>query len=223
VLEARGAFIQFNGLLPRIHLLRGDVEAAREALTVFPEAGTSDDVQEKAAHALGQALLLRAEGNPREALDAATRALETREMLNIASETIKEAFLEAVEAAFDLQDLGRVEDVMAIVENEPPGKRPQYLQAHIHRFRARVALTRGEGEVERGFKAAAGSFRELGMPFWLAATLLEHGEWLVAQDRRDDASPPLTEAREIFERLGARPWLDRVEALVPAAAVGPQR
>ena len=39
------------------------------------------------------------------------------------------------------------------------------------------------------------------MSFWLAVTLLEHGE-----------SAGLAEAHEIFERLRATPWLDRVTA-----------
>ena len=47
------------------------------------------------------------------------------------------------------------------------------------------------------------------MPSWLALTLLEQGEWLVEQGRADEAEPLLGEAHEIFERLGARPWLER--------------
>ena len=39
------------------------------------------------------------------------------------------------------------------------------------------------------------------MPFWLAVTLLEQGE-----------AAGLAEAREIFERLEAAPWLERVAA-----------
>ncbi len=46
--------------------------------------------------------------------------------------------------------------------------------------------------------------------FWLAVTLLEHGEWLVAQGRGPEAEAVLGEAREIFVRLRARPWLDRL-------------
>jgi hypothetical protein len=41
--------------------------------------------------------------------------------------------------------------------------------------------------------------------------LVEQGEWLLGQDRADDATGLLTEAREIFERLEARPWLERLE------------
>ena len=51
------------------------------------------------------------------------------------------------------------------------------------------------------------------MPFWLALTLLEHGEWLLKQGRTSDAAPHLGEARETFERLGAVPWVERVSRL----------
>jgi hypothetical protein len=41
--------------------------------------------------------------------------------------------------------------------------------------------------------------------------VLEHAELLNEQGRRDEAVPLLSEARAIFEELGARPWLDRVD------------
>jgi hypothetical protein len=41
-------------------------------------------------------------------------------------------------------------------------------------------------------------------------TLLEQGERLAADGRGDEAEPLLAEAREIFERLEARPWLERL-------------
>lgn len=68
------------------------------------------------------------------------------------------------------------------------------------------------------FKGAAGLFRELATPFYLGATELEYGEWLVAQERADEAEPLLAEAREIFERLEAKPWLERVDAVAPLVA-----
>ena len=71
---------------------------------------------------------------------------------------------------------------------------------------------------ETGFKTAAGSFREYGFPFWLAVTQLEHGEWLVAQGSTEEAESHLTEAREIFERLEVRPWLERLDAVAPTRA-----
>ena len=56
------------------------------------------------------------------------------------------------------------------------------------------------------------------LPFWLAVTELEHGEWLAGQERLEDAEPLLLEAREIFERLEATPWLERIDAARPALA-----
>ena len=50
------------------------------------------------------------------------------------------------------------------------------------------------------------------MPFYLAVTLLEHAELTGNEES-------LAEAREIFERLEAKPWLERaarVGAEVPA-------
>ena len=44
-------------------------------------------------------------------------------------------------------------------------------------------------------------FRALGVPFWVAVTLLEQGD-----------AAGLAEARETFERLGATPWVERVAA-----------
>jgi hypothetical protein len=55
-------------------------------------------------------------------------------------------------------------------------------------------------------------FRELEMPFFVAITEREHAEWLDEQGSSEEAEPLLAEAREIFERLRARPWLERVTA-----------
>jgi class 3 adenylate cyclase/tetratricopeptide (TPR) repeat protein len=222
VLEARGAFLHFLNALPRIHVFRGELEAARVAFESFPAAATSDDIQERSAYAVGLAFLLRADGEPTEALESALAAFEARHEAGLGSENVKEGFLEAVEAAFELSDLTRVEDLLGIVEQAPSGKRPQYLEMHAVRLRARLKLARGEEEVEPGFKLAAGGFRELGTPFWMAVTLLEHGEWLVGEGRSEEAAPLLAEAGEVFDRLRARPWLERVTA-ASQAVVLPQR
>ena len=82
-----------------------------------------------------------------------------------------------------------------MIESIPPGSRPPYLDAQALRFRARLV-----GD-PAAFRRAAARFRELGIPFWLGVTLLELGE-----------EPGLVEAREIFAKLGATPWLERVSA-----------
>ena len=57
------------------------------------------------------------------------------------------------------------------------------------------------------------------MPFWLAVTLLEQGEWLAAHGRAGEAAPLFAESQEIFDRLHARPWLERLARAASADSV----
>jgi hypothetical protein len=133
--------------------------------------------------------------------------------LGIGHESMKDALVEGVEAALALGRLHDAEDLLAIVAAIPPGRQSPYLDAQAHRLRAKAADLRGGEDVEPGFKRAAGMLRELEMPFWMAVTLLEQAEWLVRRDRAEDAKPLLDEAREIFERLEATPWIERVNVV----------
>jgi len=49
----------------------------------------------------------------------------------------------------------------------------------------------------------------LAVPFHLAVTQLEYGEWLAAAGRGEEADPLFLQARDAFERLDAKPWLER--------------
>jgi hypothetical protein len=121
-------------------------------------------------------------------------------------------FVTAVDAAYAMGDLADVDELLATVRSLPPGRRTPFLEAHASRLGARLSAARGSGgDVASAFKGSVGLFREMGIPFWMAVTLLEYAEWLVGQGRVDEATPSLTEAREIFERLGARPWLERLQ------------
>jgi class 3 adenylate cyclase/tetratricopeptide (TPR) repeat protein len=210
VSESRNAFQAFLFFLPFIHVHRGELDKANEGLQVLPDAGTSADIQEAASLALGRAAVLRAENRFAEALDTALEAFSIHEEIGIASEIAKEAIPEAAESALALGDLTRLESLIQTIEDIPKGKLPQALYAHALRLRGRLHARHGEGDAESFFKGAAGLFRELSIPFWMAVTLLEHGEWLVEQDRAPEAQALLDEAQGIFERLKARPWLDRL-------------
>jgi hypothetical protein len=100
-----------------------------------------------------------------------------------------------------------------------PGVLPPFLRAKTTRFRARLAAVREEVDaVEPRFQDAERIFREFSIPFWLAVTELEHAEWLAGQGRASDAEVLVAEAREIFGRLGAVPWLERASALAGVEA-----
>jgi tetratricopeptide (TPR) repeat protein len=220
--QSRGAFLQYLVVLPRVLLLRGDVEEAVRTIAVFPDAETSDDVQERAAYFLSRATLLRAEGKPAEAFEATERALELRGPLGLRTEVVKEVFLEGAEAAFELGDLSKVEWLLAIIEGTPRGKLPRYLEAHAIRFRARLAAARGDdSSVEAGFKSAAGMLLELEVPFWTAVVRLEHAEWLAERGRIAEARPLIEDALPVFERLRVGPMTARAQAIFSEAVGTP--
>jgi hypothetical protein len=137
--------------------------------------------------------------------------IEARVEVGYTQEYVKESLVIALEAALELHDLHRVEQLLATIDGLPPGTRTQSLEAVSLRFHGRLAEVTGDPDAERFFKRAAGLYRELGIPFYLACTELDHARWLAANGRNGEADELLAEAREIFERLGAQPWLERAD------------
>jgi class 3 adenylate cyclase/tetratricopeptide (TPR) repeat protein len=218
--QARLAFATLLTAVVPVRVNRGQLEEASRDVGRFAELESSADVQERAQHHCAKAKVLFAQGETLEALRLAEVALETRFSMGIAYEAVKEAFVVAVECALELGEFERAEKWLAVFEELPPGHSPQFLQAHASRFSARLAVRQGDSErIDDLFKGATALFRELAVPFYMAVTQLEHGEWLVGEGRAAEAEPVLAEAREIFERLEAKPWLARAAR---AAGVGYQ-
>ena len=203
-----------------VDAFRGRPDEAEALFGLCAEMESSADHQEQAAFHLARADLLLMAGDPAGALEAAERAFAERETMGFTQEYSKQAFVTAVWAALELGDVDRAEELLSVVEALPPGRSTQFLQAHCERFRAHVSARRAEvDEAERRFKRATGLFRELALVFYLGTTQLEFGEWLVGQERHAEAEPLLAEAREIFEQLEARPWLERASLLVAGTEV----
>jgi hypothetical protein len=143
-----------------------------------------------------------------------------RGTIGLTHEFLKEMVVVGLEAAFELDDLGAVEELLSAVESEPPGRSSLFLRAHAARFRARLEASRGESDerVEEVYRSSVRLFRELAMPFYLAVTQLEYAGWLRERERAEEAELLLGEARLVFERLRATPWLDRVDAVAPLVA-----
>jgi tetratricopeptide (TPR) repeat protein len=194
-----------------------------EAERLFREYESLRDGQQPellAAFLAAEARLFRAHGRPADALAAAELGLTHRGELSSTSTKIKSNLVEAIEASFELGEFGRVEELVTSIEKLPPGERTASLDAQAARSRARLDAARGQDdEVDGGFRRAQALFREFGIAFYLGAAELEHAEWLASQGRHDEAEPLLAEAREIFERLEAKPWLDRLAVVLPSAAV----
>ncbi len=209
-----------SGLLS-VLVHRGEIGSARELLSLFDQAEGSADLQDRAGFLTARAMLHLAEGAPAEAIVSAREALDFVPQIGLGSEDVKTAFGVGVEAALELGDVPAAEELLTLVDRRAPGEVPPFLRAATSRFRGRIAAIAGHVDTASSqFKAAAGMFRELGMPFWLAVTLLDHGEWLTGSGRGEEAGELLDEARMIFERLEAQPWLDRLERLPATATAG---
>jgi hypothetical protein len=188
-----------------IECWRGNIAEARRrlGLSSWMQEG---DVQSWTEYRLHEAQILRAEEKPHEALEALEPVVATEEV-GITFLTKKLAVVEALEAAFECVDTRKLEELLVMIESLRPGERPPLLDAHARRFRAKLS-----GDLS-GFTEAASRFRKLDMRFWLAVTELEHAERLLELGQDSEAAPLLAEAREIFEQLEARPWLERATAL----------
>jgi class 3 adenylate cyclase/tetratricopeptide (TPR) repeat protein len=194
-------------------------EANRMVAAVGAEFEHSADVQERCYYGVATAHILVAQGDHAGALQVAESVSAERESMGIASDAVKAAFALAMQAGLELDRLDAVEELLTVFERLPPGVRPQFLTAHVARARAQLAARSGEADdAERLFKGAGALFKDLAVPFDLAVTQLYHAEWLTAQRHAGQAEPLLVEARQILERLQAKPWLDRlktVEARTP--------
>jgi ATP/maltotriose-dependent transcriptional regulator MalT len=198
---------------------RGDIGTAREALEKVAALENSASFQDRAVYVATKFNVLMAEGRHEEALalvDTAKADLEA---------DIEAVWVDLViaDAALASGRVDRAAEAVAVVEALSPGDTGPLIRAQASRFRALIAAAEGDAQrAEDSFKIAAAAFREYGTPFLLACTQLEQAEWLVTQSRADEVELLLAEAREVFERLRATPWLERADALaarLPAVAV----
>jgi hypothetical protein len=128
------------------------------------------------------------------------------------------ALVDCLEVAYELGDLESVARRLDEFRQRRPADQLPFGVGQARRFEALLAARSGDGQLaEERFRAAAEILREISARFYLAVVLLEHGNWLMASGRTQDAEPLLREAREIFERLGAQPWLKRLNAIAEPA------
>jgi class 3 adenylate cyclase/tetratricopeptide (TPR) repeat protein len=197
---------------------RGRLEVAKSILMHVP-AEERVETQERGAIALGRAAVARGEGRYEDALRWAVEAAALGGTVGHFHPIFKQAIAAALDAAVVLGEPSRAAEVFERIRGFSPGVRTPLVDAQLARYDAHLAARSGDVVRADGrFRNAAELLLEVGARFWLAIVLLEHGELLLAQEE-GDAEPLLAEAREIFERLETKPWLERLEAIAaPAAA-----
>jgi class 3 adenylate cyclase/tetratricopeptide (TPR) repeat protein len=201
-----------------VHCEQGNLDIAEAMLDEQKWQRDAEGADVAAMYAAAEARLLRVRNRPAEALAAAERGL-THSELAITSHYVNRCLVEALEAALELDDHAKADELLALADSLQPGQLTPSLQAQRHRLHARLDGRRGNlDQVDRDYRQAETIFGEHGLAFHHAVTQLEHAEWLTAQGRPDDTQPLLAKARETFQQLEARPWLERLAA---AEAVTP--
>jgi class 3 adenylate cyclase/tetratricopeptide (TPR) repeat protein len=195
-----------------IHLHRGDVDSARRLLAASESSASSENASWAGVYALTEAQIHAAEGRRDEALAAVERAMALRAQAAGSQGLIRFVALDAVA---DFAGDEKLRELLDVVDELNPGEQGPYMRAQKTRFRARLA----EHDAETELAAAERLFEEAEMPFYVAVTRLERAKVLLEDGRADEAAPLLEQARETFEQLGARPWLERVDSATAATEV----
>jgi class 3 adenylate cyclase/tetratricopeptide (TPR) repeat protein len=179
---------------------------------VFHEEASETSQDSRLGNALARARILREDGELAEAVSEVERALGIGVGIGPTHSSVKRLIVEGVEAALEMGDVGKAEELLGIVQRARPGQVTPFLRAHAARQSARVAALRGETDsVEPGFLAAERGFFEMAAPFELALTQVDHAEWLASVGRQGEADDLLGQARGVFQRLRATPWIERVD------------
>ena len=198
--------------LARVQVARGDAAAMERTLRLAEMEEDSTNVEFAAGPDVARAIVLNGVGRHTEALSSAM-PLATGSPEQIVNEDRREAYLEAGLAALALDDQGALETLITFVADLPPAQRSPLLRVGMARFDGLLAARRGD--MRRAEDQLSGAIRELRSietPFVLAQVLLEHAELV------GDAGEA-EEARRIFERLRATPWLERCSRFAARAAV----
>ncbi|HEY8673022.1 MAG TPA: adenylate/guanylate cyclase domain-containing protein [Candidatus Dormibacteraeota bacterium] len=221
-LEAMGWAAVRVGELVSVHVRRGETEAARQVFAVAKTRSDEHNIEIRARVGCIEVELLSAEDRHAEAVSLAKQLLEMVPLLGLPDIGMKRSIAYGVTAALDLRDLASAESMLEMVRTASPGLVTPSLRAHAARLGSRVCAQRGQNDsVEAGFTAAIAEFRDIAMPFELGVTLLELAEWLDGQDRHEDATAFGLESLALFERLQARPWLDRAQLLLDGGSSMP--
>jgi hypothetical protein len=122
----------------------------------------------------------------------------------IGYESIEEAYALSIEAANLLGDTSPMAELYAFVADLPPARATPLLRAGRARLQAELAHRAGDENSSHLFEEEAiALLRSVGARPLLAQALLERA-------RRHGDSEALTEARAIYEELGATRWLERI-------------
>jgi class 3 adenylate cyclase/tetratricopeptide (TPR) repeat protein len=201
-------------------LWRGDLERGRATVEKLEEWRPTLNYEGLKLQESIVGALAFAEGRAGEAFDLLSAMI--RDALSVegpVSEGLRMGWSDAVEAGIRAGRLDETENLVGLVEAEPPGSVGPFLRAQVNRSRGLLAAARGDRQdAEPYFRAAIDAFRAVAYPYWLARTQTDLAALLIDDRRRDEAAPLLDAATQTLEQLGAAPALARARELKTAPA-----
>jgi class 3 adenylate cyclase/tetratricopeptide (TPR) repeat protein len=192
--------------------LRGDVGTAESLLAGLGQLLQTEAPQERAFVMTARAFSAAASGRTQDAFDLARQVVALADAIGIGGEQPRWNWPLAVRCAYDLGDAGDLRELLAILDNYPPGDLVPMLVTGRALARACLADLEGDAEAGRLFEVAVSSLRAKGSPYHLAHGLLDHAGHLVRAGQ--DARAVVEEAAAIATALGAAPVLARAETLL---------
>jgi class 3 adenylate cyclase/tetratricopeptide (TPR) repeat protein len=193
---------------------RGDLDAARRSHAAMGAWKDSEDGDLSDAYEQAGALIALAADDAASAF-ATLERLARGDAVNYGDgENFRAEWPAAMQAALALGRIDTADELIALLEQVPPGIIAPYLRAHLSRGRAQVAAARGQhDDVEQHFRAAADTLAVLGYPYWLAVVQTDLAEWLRGRGRTAEAAELLEPAIATLQRLRAEPALRRARDL----------
>jgi hypothetical protein len=184
-------------------------------------AGAEDPIQLAFVH-LHQAARAEAAADVREWFDHAQRSLQLMHAANGIDDDFHLTLPPAVESALACRKLDAADEALSLLRNQTTLAFQPYLAAQAQRLEALLLVARSAERPEAAdtFNVAAAQLREatdqlgrFGAPYWQARALLDLAD--IERRRGNNSARELArEAYTIFERLGARRWQQRAQALL---------
>ena len=204
--------------LARIHIERGDTESARALLAKLPSDTNTADVQMRGIAQWRQYVEAELDERYDEAIALVAESIVDSADL-FPAQTMAELLYDAAQYATLGGDHAAALRVAERVEALPATMLVRSVNGQLNRLRANAAAAAGrDDEAVDRYALALANARNLGYAYWLAPVLADYGVWLSSVGRADEAAPLLSEARELFERMGAVLWLRRLDEVAPVAA-----
>jgi class 3 adenylate cyclase/tetratricopeptide (TPR) repeat protein len=205
--------------------MRGNAALAAESLPIVSRLLASEDQQDQAISYLVQAYTTSARGQYADAMRDVQQLMDRIESLGIGAETIRWAWPLAVRIATELDDAEAVTRLISLIDAYPRGHVPPILRAERDLAIARLRAGNGDPAAADHLRDAIGELRAVGSPYHLAWGLLDLADYVsdagetAAAGEAGEAIEAIAEAREIADRLGVQPILDRASQLEAGAAI----